>query len=132
MSRERYWDCPVKSIDAGPYMMQKIVEAAGECWHKNDGNNTDECVNCHRAFQAEDYEPYDCTLDNHSPTNLNELFRLADKLGAENDLVVDRLNGKWSAMYCDNIWQHGDTAAEALLKALYEVVKVQKSKEAPQ
>ena len=69
--------------------MQKIVEAAGECWHRATHNSLGSDCRCGNIFSR-------CPK-NPSPTDLNELFRLAEKL----------------KLY----------SAEALLDALYQSVK---------
>ena len=56
--------------------MQAIVEAAGECWHR--GTNPlypCTCAHCGEALNIPASKPW-----NPSPTDLNELFRLAEKL----------------------------------------------------
>ena len=92
--------------------MQEIVEAVGECNHV--GTMLDfECIHC---GQNPAVDP--------SPTDLNELFRLAGKLGfTDFDFYGNRcvLYEKRSAV---SVAQgDGETKAEGLRKALVQVCR---------
>ena len=61
--------------------MQKIVEAAGECWHNADITFDPNNVGFATHWQCSTCKVYvDRSCDHPSPTDLNELFRLAEKL----------------------------------------------------
>ena len=60
--------------------MQAIVEATGECWHEALHRK---CICGNSNFLLCPFNP--------SPTDLNELFRLAEKLGV--DYAVNTLGG---------------------------------------
>jgi hypothetical protein len=100
--------------------MQAVVEAAGECWHHLlPVTVVAQCAKCNN------YKP------NPSPTDLNELFRLAEKLGFMSVLLD---SGMFDASTLCQIVRYrdlnidlqvevpGDTPSEALLNALYEAV----------
>jgi len=117
-----------------------IVEAAGECWHEWEQRayavNRFMCNKCGKhsmntertlghgggAFVAP---------KNPSPTDLNGLFRLAEKAGIgcgvrrKRDYPDGYIAYHWpiTDTMCNTIIVVGDTPAEALLNALYEAVK---------
>jgi len=106
--------------------MRKVVEAAGECWHDTGGYINPEkgnwaCCKC---------EVTGFLSDNSSPTDLNELFRLARKavdLGCitftfEGD-ISDTAVICWLGCNGKDYENLANTPAEALLNALYESVK---------
>jgi hypothetical protein len=100
--------------------MQKVVEAAGECWHEvvSELRGID-YVRAMCSCGKQVYDPsHNC--GNPSPTDLNELFRLAEKLGP---MIV--LTFKRDCMTVIRLWgakTEENTPAEALLNALYEAV----------
>jgi hypothetical protein len=112
--------------------MQKIVEAAGECWHDVEefagetmGHYYLKCTKCGVHDKVDDDFP--C---NHSPTDLNELFRLAEKIGykdmdfykdSSSCTIYPSKDGKPYRLI-GSIRATGSTPAEALLNALYEAV----------
>ena len=96
-----------------------VKEKAGECWHEH-GNVMLTCM-------PPKYKCLKCGaiyLHNPSPTDLNELFRLAEKLEIRFIKFVTGLAGQQNVevphleigviQYC------GTTKAEALLNALYK------------
>jgi hypothetical protein len=108
--------------------MQKVVETAGGCWHdvtEKDGvvivlNQPGSALSiCHKCKDKVnvDRKPY----GNPSPTDLNELFRLADKLGA-GDIISSSEGGCTIVGINGIISGTGDNRAEALLNALYEAI----------
>lgn len=116
-----------------PEKMQIVVEAAGGCWHKRivDKQPSPE------EGQFDYFPKCDkCEIDlphgfnNPSPTDLNELFRLAEKIINVHTLVFDNHSMKCrSIQLVGNIhitsidlFAEGCTPAEALLNALYEAV----------
>ena len=101
--------------------MQKVVEAAGERWHEKLGERYHcfSCkVKCH-TYHPSELSAFDRDHTNPSPTDLNELFRLAEKLGA--GVVVSTI-GKPRAMALNPDWIEDDTPAEALLNALFSSI----------
>ena len=113
--------------------MQKIVEAAGECWHTwrqcgylpQAATTGYQCIKCKEEVVV--IHSWESAPEYVSPTDLNELFRLAEKLDAR--FVVRRLsNGVYVAIlrYHNQdgfgTWA-ADTPAEALLDALYQSVE---------
>lgn len=100
--------------------MQAIVESAGECWHESAGcAPLYKCKKCGRQMGYHTCNP--------SPTDLNELFRLAEKLG------VYAGNWKIDDYGCCHILVEtndlkrkeivtNDTPADALRNALYQAV----------
>jgi len=101
-------------------MMQAVVEAAEEKWHKarGDGFGCD-CI-CGDQFSR-------CPR-NPSHLDLNELMRLAEKLGFMqiNFIRDNTLAGYWCDADSDEIVVNStmcSTPAEALLTALYEATK---------
>jgi hypothetical protein len=94
--------------------MQEVVEAAGECWHEPKGSAPmNKCQKCKEPMGYHNCLP--------SPTDLNELFRLAEKLGI--------YSGAWQVdqggHYAITINLHKfyfPTLAEALLNALYNAL----------
>lgn len=109
--------------------MQTIVEAAGECWHDWEWipGGGKQCKNCDIDLYHKDSVSYNQRIPvppNPSPTDLNELFRLAGnisyiKFGGYFDEPKCQL---WTAKF-GYINGRGKTKAEALLNALYESVK---------
>ena len=63
---------------------QFLVEQEGGCWHEADPKNPDECLKCKKAFQKQNYEPYNCELDNPDFSkweNFGRLLELAEMGG---------------------------------------------------
>ena len=102
--------------------MQKIVEAAGECWHERFFKHAHFAACRHCGVETMD------KTNNPSPTDLNELFRLAEKLEVS-VRVTQRMGFEQSwAKRLDHDGtaidgSYADTPAEALLNALYSSVK---------
>ena len=99
--------------------IKEIVEAAGMCWHDNRGLRVFGVQTCSKC--TEDYKP------NPSPTDLNALMAIAEKLG-----YGVQLNKGIVAVCSAKIWtdrdgvisnEVADTPAEALLNALHQAVK---------
>jgi hypothetical protein len=110
--------------------LKAVVEAVGECWHEfNNAYNVNKdehfiCPECEAILELSGNNP--------SPTDLNELFRLAEKLGYKNvDFFFHQnyrccIYPQGTAAGYSLISTHsayGDTSAEALLNALYESIK---------
>lgn len=111
-----------------------IVEEAGECWHEWE-----------RKYLLQDYVTWmfkcskcDCSSEwvkgsppNPSPTDLNELFRLAEKLGLRVHLKYrgDDYHAKvWFKPEEEDtdrvfFWSVAATPADALRTALYQAMK---------
>jgi len=131
--------------------MQAIVEAAGECWHKYvtvDYFNMFDCLGetimtvhhkCSCGEITSDCEYLNLEGENRTGCvpefrqsdhkDLNELFRLADKLGFAN---IDYYGRSKSIMInkgeiMESFTGVGDTPADALRKALYEYLKERES-----
>lgn len=106
--------------------MQKLVTAAGECWHETKAKGFCKCG-----------APCNIGL-NPSPTDLNELFRLAEKLNIDTRVAAckafhedKRFGGRYSAQaYASVSLQRYDACsedpAEALLNALFKAVDTPK------
>jgi hypothetical protein len=96
--------------------MQKVVEAAGECWHESgtyfDGVKLCKCLKCGVQILTTNFHKA-----NPSPTDLNELFRLAEKMSKK--IKVEQFDGDWVAQVDGRSWEVADTPAEALLNALF-------------
>lgn len=102
--------------------MQTIVEAADECWHTlefqpihcSDSKYPEMmlvCQNCHTVTGKE----------NPPPTDLNELFRLAEKIGY-NFGVSYSVNGRrFAASYKGKLGE-SELPADALRKAMYSAL----------
>lgn len=104
--------------------MQKIIEAAGECWHEverldfSTGKTVLRCRHC----KTQDNNP--------SPTDLNELFQLAEK---KYSMVTVRFEyHRGCSVECFltvNSRPHyghngqGKSVSESLLDALYQSIK---------
>jgi hypothetical protein len=96
--------------------MQKIVESADECWHESSVfGDLAICTKCKGNFGI-----------NPSPTDLNELFRLAGKLGFDEiridlggacDVIRWRLPEKRFA-YSENYTSESDALRKALVEAI--------------
>lgn len=113
--------------------IQVVVEAAGECWHEWNnmikGHNTAahqriyKCVKCGKGGT----DHVHLSWCHPKPTDLNELFRLAEKLGVEFTLclsIYTQGDNMWSVEpLCADVTFNEITPAEALLNALYETVK---------
>lgn len=136
-------------------MLQKVVEAAGECWHSHHfavdvhivddyvlGNYIAGHVACvcgkmlpdhiYMNLEGEEilHHQRDRYLRNPSPSDLNELFRLAEKL-EHYHIKFDRdeettpagreciINSPYLVPWSG----YGDDYAETLLHALYEAIK---------
>lgn len=116
--------------------MQKIVEAAGECWHEwielPHTRSWDEFVAgekaqffCRHCSDELEETPISYDLTRYcqsSPTDLNELFRLAEKRGPnvtvslkKGCMFLVRIQGLKQPIKAEEV-----TLAEALLNALYE------------
>ena len=100
--------------------MQKIVEAAGECWHKWTKPPSMQCTTCSLLATPTSFKA------NPSPTDLNELFRLADKLGY--DYHVGRNSGCIDVMIFDKQDEviadgNSDNLADALRKSLVNAIE---------
>ena len=109
--------------------MQAIVEAAGECWHKRVVDKVPSPVEgCFDYFPRCD--KCEIGLPHHSkhpsPHDLNELVRLADKLGFD-EVRID-LHGmadiiQWNLDFPDLRYEgRGETPVDALRNALYQSV----------
>lgn len=112
--------------------MQAIVEAAEECWHEYDSFREKEesiSIHCPKCPKCKKNAPY----TNPSPTDLNELCRLADKLVWEYKtsymrsaithkfrviVVKDAYTMRAAANRCSAV-----TQSEAMLNALYDAIK---------
>jgi hypothetical protein len=115
--------------------MKAVVEAAGKCWHEVSKyqrmfeDDTGKfriryCINCEQSWDL-------CVDKNPSPTDLNELFRLAEKLG----LIAQKFEYKLPAgvrcfllmktqdEFPESFTGKGNTSAEALLNALFAAIK---------
>ena len=99
-----------------------IVEKAGECWHEVKAGRFD-CIHCD-AFLGFKYD----LITNPSPTDLNELMRLAEKIGYGVKLYTDVRHHVGSREHECKVmhvrtgtsgWTLGKTPAEALLNALF-------------
>lgn len=111
--------------------MKATVEAAGGCWHEwhngvigyNTANHKRvyECKKCGKGGTDHVHLSY----LNPSPTDLNELFRLAEKLGCT-DIDFEWVLGKWICEYTTSEFIYfkdsAFTPADALRKALYQAV----------
>lgn len=118
--------------------IRAVVEAAGECWHEAgeiEGDSitmpmTLHCAKCGELMCMEG----SCRnhTQNPSPTDLNELFRLAEKL--EYSVRLETTFPDYGEIvykvsirkFCKKVWlMYGQfpTPAEALLDALYQAVK---------
>lgn len=105
--------------------MQVIVEAAGECWHEwHRAIGGHLCYKCREIVK----QIYSCLPApvNPQPTDLNELFRLAEKLFDVHDLafgyglaVSCSIEGHKGLRIIGPKYEEGSTPAEALLNALY-------------
>ena len=91
--------------------MQKVIEAAGECWHELVGNGLCKCgAPCNIGW-------------NPSPTDLNAMFRLAENI---NHIKFSVIGGDpdcqlWSPKF-GYVNGYGKTKKEALLDALYKAI----------
>ena len=127
--------------------MQAIVEAAGECWHKYDTIAYFDMFNCigetlmtihHKCNCGEvtsDHEYLNLEGENRtgvipqfthpSPTDLNELFRLADKLGFTHIYHYIKSNACMinKGDVLGTFTGYSNIPAEALLNALYGAIK---------
>jgi hypothetical protein len=130
--------------------MQKVVEAAGECWHEWVKRETTletrsvigaieyggfgwECVCGFRRVNRVNWHIGDEAIlpcKNPSPTDLNELFRLAEKLGyvdidfygySMTCTLYPSGTGK-PYLLIGSIRAIGSTPAEALLNAIFQAV----------
>lgn len=113
-------------------MMQFIVEQTpGECWHEWEWipGGGRQCKNCDIDLYYKDSVTYNQripTPDNPSHTDLNELMRLAGKLGFE-EIRVD-LSGvveiiDWGGVDGSTVrrfFSDANTVSEALLKTMYK------------
>lgn len=109
--------------------MQKIVEAAGECWHvveesvgETMGHYYHQCIKCGIHDRRGNIYP-----NNPSPTDLNELFRLAEEIfGEECEVSFYISEGKQIAQL-DKIECLGqgfaNNKADALRKALVKAIE---------
>jgi hypothetical protein len=104
--------------------MQKIVEAADECWHNHDVPSGNKRFNCEKCGLGE-YDPK--YKNNPSPTDLNELFRLAEKLQLVAVAVTDPITGSWAqARQLDGLMLHkfnADTPSDAFRTALVKAIE---------
>jgi hypothetical protein len=119
--------------------MKVIVWAAGECWHQvsddkrvfDDGFGAYQiryCAFCGLPWNA-CLTGFD--IDNPLPTDLNELFRLAEKLDDEYGLSLRKRNTtdgwKWMTWFQGTNKQsqamYARSPADALRKALYAVAE---------
>ncbi len=107
--------------------MKAIVEAAGGRWHINSFQTSNNCVlGCGDVYET------GCKSNNPSPANLNELFRLARKLGHD-EIFFASGRGKEFPERCllesfapqRKQWEGRSAVspAGALLNALYESIK---------
>ena len=110
--------------------MQKIVEAAGECWHDVSYNPTEtigRCIQC-KMMWPDTFNP------NPSPTDLNELFRLAKKLNYHCEIDVDKNGGSQVSIHAngklsdkpDGQSIEGLQLVDALRKALFHAIEGRK------
>ena len=117
--------------------MQAIVEKAGSCWHNSNKTEGDSIhlpirISCSKcgAIVACEGGLFSCET-NPSPTDLNELFRLAEKLGFDCRLTVRSRNvcGHRSEIISMEggrlVDVFADTPADSLREALYRAVKEQ-------
>ena len=91
--------------------MKAIVEAAGECWHELKDHLFQYTAFCHKCGLIMSYKPG----RNPSPTDLNELFRLAEKLHIGATLHFDKVVNRIEADVFDGTANHyakADTPAD--------------------
>ena len=114
--------------------LQAVVEKAGECWHTkfqhSDGGH--KCGDCQKwlgHIEIDNDVPY-AKHFNPSPTDLNELFRLAEKLKLHVEADVDTIGCSQVSIHRKRLGRSpcgqslsGRSVAEALLNALYESIK---------
>jgi hypothetical protein len=112
--------------------MKAIVTAAGECWHEYVeeigqamGHYYSVCTSCGLDDRVDDNLPI-----NPSPTDLNELFRLASRLGIQVSITTNYHGCGMISCWCypretnyGNSRAVLDTTHEALLDALYNSIK---------
>jgi hypothetical protein len=109
--------------------MLKVVEAARECWHEFVAKSVHQKENDPKIYLKCPKCKASVTMDqvvNPSPTDLNELFRLADKLGNRfiyfNTGLAGQRNVEIPGKTIGVIQACESSPAEALLNALYEAV----------
>ena len=122
--------------------MQFIVEKAGECWHEllelphtrrwNEFVCDDVaeffCKHCSAEWEETPLSHINNNYSNPSPTDLNELMRLAGKLNFHCEIDVDGNGQSQVSLHGDNLLSirpsgqsiEGLPFAEALLNALYK------------
>lgn len=115
--------------------MKASVIAAGECWHEWErkyllqdyATGMFKCSKCDYSSEWVKGSPH-----NPSPTDLNELFRLAEKLGftkIETDKDAKNKTFQCNISKDDYVCTYhfligiGNTPADALRTALYQAVK---------
>lgn len=104
--------------------MQAIVKAAGGCWHNWQPPKMYswqvECSVCGKTQAAT------VPTDNPSPTDLNTLFELAEKLDERVGIQNDGRTSYICSVWRESGWTFtcgADNPAETLLNALYEAVR---------
>ena len=101
--------------------MQAIVESSGECWHEPKFGMS-VCKHCRRT---NDPRYFDFDKVNPSPTDLNELFRLANilRIGDFGVAYLLPIASEDCGVYCAGAGTYtaeATTPAEALLNAIYD------------